>query len=506
MAAFTLPPATRAVGSADPPGDMNAVITALTALGALYNVLNAANGGGADPTGGTDVAAAINAASAAGVAQLPPGTFLLNSSTALTGPIKGTGMSLTTLKIGASFTGTAAVAVTTTDAVEIADLGIVGASGTTTSNPACNGIEVTGSGRVKIRDIWFKNVNGYCLEVAATASKTCVDFMASRLVGRNCAGGVHALGVTGTSFLGELFFTDLQFQQMGVTTGANANLDVLLVEDITDVLVQGVNAGTAASATGCAIHVKGACATVKLTNVDVGANQASGVPAAIFIESGTNGTPSDVSIINGGAEGGNAVCRVDAGNDIVLANFRMHQGFATGMIVNGGDVRVMTCSMSSNNQAGATGYDIDTSGMTAGSARFIGCQTESTLGTGTPGQVSNPVNTSTHAYFFDCFFAASNNTPSQVFNGTPQQAVNCPGYSGRGLVTSPTVGASPFTPGSYQTPLMVIFTAVGGMTDFAIAGTSVGVPQAGVPYYIAVRESITVTWATTAPTWIWLGN
>ena len=500
---FTLPPDTRAVGTGNPPADMNAVVDAVTAMGAGYNVLNAAFSGGADPTGVADSTAAINAASAAGVAILPPGTFLLNSSTPLTGPVRGAGIGLTFLKIGASFTGAAAISVTA-DAVEVADLGIIGASGTTTSNPVCNGIEVTGAGRVKVRDIWFKNINGWCFEAAATASKTCVDMMVARLIGRNCAGGIHDLGVTGTSFLGEHFFTDLQFQQMGVTTGGSANLDILLIEDVTDVLVQGINAGTAASATGCAIHVKGACSTVKLTNVDVGANQAAGVAAAIFIESGANGTPSDVTVINGGAEGGNAVCRVDAGNDLVLTNLRMHQGYTAGLDINGGDVRVMACSFASNNQAGGTGYDIDTSGMSSGNARFITSQTETALGSGA-GLVTNPVNTSTHAYFIGCFFVGTGTAPSNVFNGTPQQVQSSVGYNPRGQVTAATITASPFTPGTYQTPLMVIFTAINGMTQFAIGGVAVPLPAVGVPYPIGVRQSMTITWATTAPTWAWFG-
>ena len=501
---FTLPPDTRAIGTANPPADMNAVVDTLKALGALYNALNTANGGGADPTGATDVAAAINAASTAGVAILPPGTFLLNSSTALTGPVKGAGIGLTTLKIGASFSAAAAISITA-DGTEVSDLGIVGASGTTTSNPACNGIEVGGAGHVKVRDIWFKNVNGYMFEAAATGSKANVDMMVARLIGRNCAGGVHDLGVTGTSFLGEHFFTDLQMQQIGVTSGANANLDALLIEDVTDVLVQGVNIGTASGTTGSAIHVKGACATVKMTNVDVGANSASGVSPAIHIESGTNGSPADVSIINGGAEGGGNVCQVDAGNDIVLTNLRLHQGYTSGLVVNGGDVRALACSMSSNNQSGGTGYDIDCSGMSSGNFRAIACQTESTVGTGTPGEVPNPVATSTHGYYFNCFFVGTGTAPSNAFTGTPQQAVGCVGFNQRGSVTAPSVGTSPYTPGSYQTQLLVIFTAINGMTQFAIGGVAVPLPVAGVPYFIGVRQSITVTWATTAPTWQWFG-
>ena len=82
---FTLPPDTRAVGTGDPPGDMNAVIDTLTAMGAPFSVLNAAYGGGADPTGATYSDTAFSdcttAASAAAMpVTIPAGTYKLSST------------------------------------------------------------------------------------------------------------------------------------------------------------------------------------------------------------------------------------------------------------------------------------------------------------------------------------------------------------------------------------------------------------------------------------------
>lgn len=84
-AQFTLPPDTRAVGSPDPANDMNAVIDALTAMGATLNVLNAAYSGGADPAGTNDSTSAIQAAlnavpAGGGVVYLPPGTYKVTST------------------------------------------------------------------------------------------------------------------------------------------------------------------------------------------------------------------------------------------------------------------------------------------------------------------------------------------------------------------------------------------------------------------------------------------
>src|SRR5690349_16700033 len=81
---YTLPPDTRSVGSVNPPADMNAVVDALTAMGASFNVLSAAFSGGADPTGVADSTAAIQAAmnalpSSGGIVFFPPGTYKITS-------------------------------------------------------------------------------------------------------------------------------------------------------------------------------------------------------------------------------------------------------------------------------------------------------------------------------------------------------------------------------------------------------------------------------------------
>ena len=89
---FTLPPDNRAVGTGNPPGDMNSVVDALTAApGVVYNVLNAAYSGGADPTGAADSATAINAALTAagsgggGTVYMPPGTYKIGSTLSVPG-------------------------------------------------------------------------------------------------------------------------------------------------------------------------------------------------------------------------------------------------------------------------------------------------------------------------------------------------------------------------------------------------------------------------------------
>jgi len=83
MPVFTLPPDTRAVGTGNPPADMNAVVDALSETGAVQSVRNAAYAGGADATGAVDATAAFQAAITAlgsnpGVITMPAGTFLIS--------------------------------------------------------------------------------------------------------------------------------------------------------------------------------------------------------------------------------------------------------------------------------------------------------------------------------------------------------------------------------------------------------------------------------------------
>jgi len=84
---------------------MNGVVDALAAQGVAYNVLNAAYGGGADPTGAADSTAAISAAIAAAAAQpaavvfFPPGTYKTTGGHVIPANVSviGAGKGITTL-------------------------------------------------------------------------------------------------------------------------------------------------------------------------------------------------------------------------------------------------------------------------------------------------------------------------------------------------------------------------------------------------------------------------
>jgi hypothetical protein len=327
------------------------------------------------------------------------------------------------------------------------------------------------------------------------------------IIGRNCAGGMHFLGVSGSSFQGEQFATDIQLQNIGAASGANANLDAYLIEDCQDIVTQGINAAVAGgSQTGSTIHIKGACSSCYFTNIDVGMITRGTASPTILVESSANGSPN-CAFDNGVVQAGNYGISVTAGTDIVFGRLQIKLNNLHGASLTGGTrVYMQGCSFSSNNQSGGTAYEIYAALSTFG---FVeNCIAASPVGSGA-GSVTNPIDDTTQKlYVFNTAFVGSGSTPSLVFasGGTPQIVRSCPGYNPRGSITAPTIGASPYTVSTSQNDVTIVFTAINGMTAFKIGGTSVGLPATGAAYHIPARVTVEVDWATTAPTWIWIAD
>ena len=119
---FTPVPATRTVGEADPPGDMNNTSNELSAIGATYSVMNTAYSGGANPNTAADSSAAFAAALAAlpatgGVVTAPAGTFSMANASALAmstagSHLVGAGRGATVLQISGSLSASQLIAIT----------------------------------------------------------------------------------------------------------------------------------------------------------------------------------------------------------------------------------------------------------------------------------------------------------------------------------------------------------------------------------------------------------
>lgn len=519
------PPDTRAAGQSGHISDHNTISDAITGLqtglttetgraqAAEAAITQELTGGtfaagltvppSADTSGATDAANIQAALNLAGAVSLDPaGTYYFGSASPVTvGASQTVRGNWATVVITSALTA-ARLFYLTGQGASVSELFVNGANTTVTSNPAADVIGISAATSCRVRDIRAQYVNGYVVRAIAGSVTSIADLMISRVTGRNCAAGILLQGVSGTAYLGQVFLEAVQLQQMGVASGPNSGLDALLIEDISDVLGHGINVGMATGSLGRALHISGNCATVILNGIDIAANAVSGGVPALHVDAATgNGSPSAVRL-HGSAQGGLYCAEVDAGTDVII-DMRLRGSYSTGLRATGTPTVVFRGQIASSNQGGITAYDLDGSGLTGGGLYAHNVGFETTVGTAAAGVVPNAANVNAQCYFHGCNFRGSGSTPALAFTGTPQQVINCSGYNPRGSVAAPTVGASPYTPATYQTALMVIFTAVNGMTAFAIGGTSVGLPAVGVPYYIGVRQTVTVTWATTAPTWSW---
>jgi hypothetical protein len=342
------------------------------------NVRSPAYATGAKGDGVADDTAALQAALAAvpasgGVVYLPAGNYLLNGTAALTlatagTVLRGAGADATKLVIGGSFTGTSAVSITAYNC-EVADLSIVGASTTTTSNPAADAIKISGARRGKVTDCHFFYINGWCVQALATSGSSTSNPLGSQfshLYGSSCAGGIRILGNTTQGYAVNSFISDCHFQSGGVTTGPAANLDGIRIEDAWDVLVTNVLAWTSLGA-GSSLHIVGNCAASFITNFDgLGPN---GGPC-IRIEDGTNGSPQNVQVSGGVIQQGSVGVLISgAAKQIHVTTSRIINNQGHGVSVTGTATTIYLDQLFfSLNGAAASGtnYDISWSGTATG--------------------------------------------------------------------------------------------------------------------------------------------
>jgi hypothetical protein len=402
--------------------------TIATALGWVSAVTYGAKGDGV-----TDDTAAIQAAinqlgSNGGVVYLPATTasYLLNSGPlTLTTPatvLTGAGAENTKLLIGSSFSGTAAIEITGYNC-QVRNLSVSGASSTTTSNPACNAIEITGVRRNKIENCQFWYVNGWAIEVAATSasgSSNPLGTQISHLYGNSCAGGIHFLGNTAQGFAMNSQVTDVQFYGGGVTSGASANLDTIRIEDSWDVLVENAIAWTS-NGTGSSVHIKGDCAAAFVTNLDALGPHAG---PCVLIEDGPNGSPQNVQIQGGVIQQGSPGLQITGGAyQVHIATSRLINNQTHGITVasTGKPVHIYDCLFNLNG-AGASGtnYDINWSGTAQG--KILGCWLGSNIVTSGSAGVQESINIGTvgQAVLVDAAaFQGSGSSSSNWFTNLP---------------------------------------------------------------------------------------
>jgi hypothetical protein len=362
------------------------------------------------------------------------GSYLISGSTAITLAVQGTtiegvGPESSRIVIGSGFTGAQAIQINANNC-RIRSLSILGSNSTTTSNPVCGGIQVNGARRAKVEDCHFWYINGWGFEAVASAtggSNNPDGTMVTRCVFRLNAGGIHFKGASVSGYAVDSFISDVQMVQTGVTTGASANLDGLLIEDSWDVLVSNLFVWTS-TGTGASLHVKGNCAAIFVKNLDgLGPNTGN----CVLIEDSANGSPQNVQLTGGVIQQGLIGLRITGGAyKVAVRQFRFINNQTHAMSVEGTGVPISGRELTfetSGASASGTNYDINWSGTSTG--YLTDCRFETPIvSTGTAG-VQKTINVAsagqnvrcTNMSFNGASSSSSNwytNTPSSVFEYT----------------------------------------------------------------------------------------
>ena len=510
--------------------------------GALQQVkavdwLNVVTMFGADNTGAADSTTAINTAlasvpSGGGCVYLPAGTYKVNSSTALALATAGTvlcgdGYGATIITIGSSFSAAEVVSVAAPNCT-VRDLAIIGASSTIASNPACNGIEIQpGSYQYTITNVFTQYINGYSLEGANASghddiSHSVVDSFWSY----NCAGAIHYDGDLGSGAQSTVGVTlsNISIGGGGTATGANANLDAILLDACSDLLWTNLLIGVGSAGTGHCIHIKGNCSAVQFTGFDAGGypGTLAASQCGVLIENDSNGLNAQRIRFSDGVF-------QTFGQGAEITGLAQQIGFINVQFINnvthgvqlagtGTQINFTSCTFSGNG-SGATGsnYDLNNSGTAQGTVRDCHFLTETgvTIAAGPGVQATvNMATGGTALNFEHCDFRgtlAAGSYLSHTFTNQPHIFRDCANINPFGN-SSVTVPAS----GSATTALHydAMFYITGDASDTVSivrnsnsqgggGGPTVTIPAGGtMTIFVPAATNITPTYtASHPPTW-----
>ena len=521
---FTPVPATRAVNDPNPPVDMNNTSNELAAIGAGYSVMNTTYGGGADPTGGTDSSGALADAvaalpSAGGLVTFPAGTFLMEPATAIAMAVAGThilgaGRGATILKIGGTLSAAQLFAITA-NYCTISGLSIIGASATITSNPAANAIELTGAQFCTI-DVFFQYINGWMIESVGGASNANTGCRFLNPTGYNCAGGIHIKGVSGSSFGGQQWIVNPHLSQVGASSGANANLDAIMIEDASDIFISSPDGAISDVGTGSTLHIKGLCTSVFVDDFDLGVFP-NGSPnnSVLTIEDSANGSPSGIQFNTGIVQEALVGATVSGGaTRVYFSETDFANNSTDGCLLSGtgSSLYFDNCTWRGNG-AGASGtnYDLHVSSSATGKVRGSRFLTAVT-GTGTAGvQAVVSLNSSgQNIPFTDCDFVGAGVALSTVFSGNlPALVRGCKGYNPHGAQVVTYPGSGTATAGLHYDSMFYITAGTASVSvvkntagQGGGAGPTITIPANQLAsVYVPAQATITPT-GSVAPTWV----
>lgn len=523
---YIIPSDTHVPGDTGHVTDHNNIVDTITVLNnSKVDFANVVTGYGADPTGAADSTAAIQNAlnSSSSVIYLPAGTYTISSPLTMSlqnnfllgaglGSTNKTGT--TSLVMSGGFSGIAAVIITATGC-QVQSLCIFGNSTTTTSNPIANGISLTGAKFCNFMNLFMQYINGWAIESVATATPN-IGTSIYNVTAYNSAGGVHVKGVSSSTFQGQHSMIDLQLSQIGVATGANANLDAIFLEDCQDILTLNTNCAVSSASTGSTIHIKGACATHTHTNVDVGVFPTSGTANAVIkIEDSGNGSPTQITFESGVAQAGQRGLVISGGaNQITFSKMWFKNNQTDGIQLSGTGFQIdfRNCNFDINGQgASGTQYDFNLSGTATGKVTDSYFNTP-VVTSGNPG-VQNPVNinsSGTDMKFINNALVGTGTTLGNTFTSLPSVIRNTKNYNPHGAQVVAVPGSGTATTALHYDAMFYVTANAGGTVSLArnTGGQGGGAGPVVVlaasafgSLFVPAQTTLTPTYVS-APTWV----
>lgn len=467
---------------------------------------------GAQGNGTTDDTAAIQKAiNAAGVnggkVFLPPGTYNISTPLNVTANavlIEGCGPGATIIQLTAGFVGAAAILVTGANDFQIRNLAIQAISSTYSSNPAADGVKVAHSNRPIIEDLIILNLNGYGVQVISDATGDSLYPIIEGIHLKNCKTGIHLQGTASSDGLMNAVVSDIIAENIQAGDG-------VLIEDVVNITADNFQGNTIA--TGNALHIKGASQNIFVANVDMGAlvSGAASPTAVCLVETGTNGSPSNVNIENALFFGGLTGASVTAGTLITFSSCSFFKNGTHGLLTSGSaQVTITGCTFNLNGFTAGTGHydaNIGSSGNIIVSANYF-----LTPNGTSSGQVAQAINIAagTHLVIGNWFAGAN---AGNTFNGTPTAARSNQGYNPPAtFVTTPSIPASNTAIQNTTGVDCFVYIIGGTVTAIAVGSasgstTATGLTSAvaGVIVFLPAGWWIKLTYSVVPTSWLFQG-
>lgn len=451
--------------------------------------------------GSTNDAPAINQCISDAIAYgggrviFPSGVALVNSPINVSGigiDLQGQGQWNTVIQPGPLFVGTAVFFISQSNGFGMRDIGIIGASQTYSSNPACDGIWIDSSYVVKLQRIYVAFMNGWGLEFSTTASITAFAPVVDSVFSTRCKGGIHVFGVAPNQSIGI---------DMMNCAGDQAQVnEAILIDSVVDAQIVNCGGYSIGNATP-SVHIKGG-GFITLAGGDYGATNPS-VGACLLIEAGANGSPQHLYIVGNVIEKGSEGITITAGSAISIVSNAIYFNQTNGIHVTGGDaVTIADNIFDGNGQASGTGHYDFFQNTGSGNRYMLEGNVFRTPGGSGVGQVQ---------------FATRNNgsatsLANNVFLGATAYDPNHPAFAMRGnwglnpvgfLASQPAVPATTVALANPSGLDCVVYVTGGTVSVIAVAGTATGLTSG--PIFVGAGQTITLTY-TVAPTWTWFGG